>query len=152
MTALSATSRRSPTVGAKPILATIVGIPVAAIVLAAWRGDPVPILDSYTSGLVALFILGSAMCSWGLQAMAARHGYLRATLVGLPLGVVNLALIVSGLLGWTVLTGPATAVLGGGAVSAERAAIVSVGAVMAVKWAVAWLAYLPRSARSASPA
>ncbi len=133
------------TVGVKPVLATIVGIPVVVIVLAAADGRPVPIVGSYSAGLVALFVLGSVMCGWGLQAMAARYGYLRATLVGGPLGVLNLALIASGLLGWAFLLGPATAALGSAeTVSPERAAIVSVGAVMALKWAVAWLVYLPR--------
>ena len=141
------TAARIPTVGVRPLLATIAGIPVAVIVLAAVGGTPVPMLGSYTAGLVALFLLGSLMCSWGIQAMAARYGYARASLVGAPLGVLNLALIVSGLLGWGLLLGPATAALGGDAsVSPERAAIVSVGVVMALKWAIAWLAYAPGAA------
>jgi len=140
---------RAPTVGAKPVLATLVGLPVAAIVLAAWSGAPVPVLGSYGTGLVAIVILGSVMCAWGMQAMAARYGYLRAMLVGGPFGLLNLVLIASGLLGWELLLGPATDALGGAAsVSPERAAIASVGAVMVVKWAIAWLAYLPRPDRS----
>jgi hypothetical protein len=143
----AATAVRTPTVGAKPLLATLVGIPVAVIALAAARGEPVPVLGSYEAGLVALFVLGSVMCSWGMQAMAARHGYLRASLVGAPIGVVNLVLILSGLFGWTVLLGPATAALGGEEVATPaQAAIVSLVALMVVKWAIAWLAYLPRSA------
>lgn len=139
------TMRPAPTVGAKPILATLVGIPVVAIVLAAWSGTSVPVLGSYGAGLVAILLLGSVMCSWGMQAMASRYGYLRASLVGAPLGILNLALIVSGLLGWELLLGPATDALGGAsAVSTEQAALASVGAVMAVKWVIAWLAYLPR--------
>ncbi len=144
----AATSVRTPTVGAKPVLATLVGIPVAVMALAAAHAEPVPVLGSYEAGLVALFVLGSVMCSWGIQAMAARHGYLRASLVGAPIGIVNLALIVSGLFGWTLLLGPATAALGGEEVATPaRAAIVSLAALMAVKWAIAWLAYLPRAAR-----
>ncbi len=144
MTAM--TAARMPTVGAKPLLATIVGIPVALIVLAAARGEPVPVVDSYEAGLVALFILGSAMCTWGMQAMASRYGYLRASAVGLPLGVVNLLLILSGLLGWTALVGPVQDALGAaGTVSAARASVVALGVVMAAKWAIAWLAYLPRA-------
>jgi hypothetical protein len=138
-----------PTVGAKPVLATLVGIPVAAIVLAAWSGEPVPLLDSYPAGLVAILVLGSVMCSLGMQAMTSRYGYARASLVGAPLGILNLALILSGFLGWELLLGPATDALGGAAaVSPERAAIASVGAVMVVKWAIAWLAYIPGAARA----
>lgn len=137
----------TPTVGAKPVLATLIGIPVAAIVLAAWSGAEVPVLGSYGAGLVAILILGSVMCSWGMQAMASRYGYRRASLVGAPLGILNLALIVSGLLGWSFLLAPATGALGGAeTVSPERAAIASVGAVMVVKWAIAWFSYLPRVA------
>jgi hypothetical protein len=106
---------------------------------------PVPLLDSYGAGLVAILVLGSLMCSWGVQAMAARYGYAKALVLGAPLGALNLAVILSGLLGWELLLGPATAALGGAAtVSPERAAIATVGAVMVVKWSLAWLAYLPR--------
>lgn len=143
------TATRAPTVGAKPVLATLIGIPVAAIVLAAWSGAQVPVLGSYSAGLVAILLLGSVMCSWGMQAMASRYGYLRASLIGAPFGILNLALIVSGLLGWELLLGPATDALGGATVSPEQAAIASVGVVMVVKWAIAWLAYLPRPARTA---
>jgi hypothetical protein len=145
----SSISAATLTVGTKPILATVVGIPVAAIVLAAASGSPVPIVDSYAAGLVALLLLGATMCAWGMQAMAARYGYVRASLVGAPLGVVILALILSGLFGWELLLGPATTALGGTAtVPPERAAIVSVGAIMLAKWLMAWLAYLPRGAVS----
>lgn len=145
----TSTVTAAPTVGVKPVLATLVGIPVASIVLAAWSGAPVPMLDSYGTGLIAIFILGSVMCSWGMQAMAARYGYLGAMLIGAPLGILNLALILSGFLGWELLLGPATDALGGAAsVSPERAAISSVGAVMVVKWVIAWLAYVPRKARA----
>lgn len=144
MTAPAAASTLA--VGAKPLLATIVGIPVAVIVLAAWSGVPVPLVDSYGAGLIGVLVLGSVMCSWGVQAMAARYGYARALVLGAPLGVLNLALILSGLLGWEPLLGPATVALGGAAtVSPERAAIVTVGAVMVVKWSLAWLAYVPRA-------
>jgi hypothetical protein len=142
---MTASALPTPTVGAKPVLATLVGIPVAVIVLAAWSGAQVPVLGSYSAGLVAILVLGSVMCSLGMQAMMSRYGYSRASLVGAPLGVLNLALIVSGLLGWSFLLGPATAALGGSeAVSPEQAAIASVGAVMVVKWAIAWFAYVPR--------
>ncbi len=144
----SATVVRAPTVGAKPLLATLVAIPVAAIAVAAARGEPVPVLGSYEAGLVGMLVLGSVMCSWGMQAMAGRYGYRRASLVGAPIGILNLALILSGLFGWTLLLGPATTALDGeGVATPARAAIVSLAALMAVKWAIAWLAYAPRSAR-----
>jgi hypothetical protein len=75
-----------------------------------------------------------------------RFGLVRANLVGLPLGLLATALIFSAFFGWTPLLQPiANAMAGSGQpVSLDRAAIVGVGAIMTVKWAIAWLSYLPR--------
>ncbi len=129
----------------KPVVATLFGIPAAAIVLAAANGTSAPIVGDGAAALVALWILGSAMCALGISAMRERFGYARASIVGMPLGILATALLLSGILGWTVLLNPIVDALGGpeGA-SLTRAAIVGVGAVMVVKWTIAWLSYLPR--------
>jgi hypothetical protein len=63
----------------------------------------------------------------------------------MPLGLLATALVLSGLFGWTPLLRPIADVLGGlESASLARAAIVGVGAVMVVKWTIAWLSYLPR--------
>jgi hypothetical protein len=135
----------------KPVVATLVGIPAAAIVLAAVSGTSAPLVGDGTAALVALWILGSAMCALGISAMRERFGIGRASVAGMPLGLLATALVLSGLFGWTVLLAPIVDALGGpDSASLARAAIVGVGIVMVVKWALAWLSYLPRRTMSAA--
>jgi len=129
----------------KPVVATIVGVPAAAIVLAAANGAGAPLVGDGAAALVTLWILGSAMCALGISAMRERFGVGRANIAGMPLGLLATALVLSGLFGWTLLLQPIVDALGGaGSASLVRAAIVGVGAVMVVKWTIAWLSYLPR--------
>ena len=128
----------------KPVVATLFGIPAAAIVLAAANGTSAPLVEDGAAALVALWILGSAMCALGISAMRERFGIARANAVGMPLGLLATALVLSGLFGWPLLLQPIVDALGGAApASLSRAAIVGVGVVMVVKWTVAWLSYLP---------
>ena len=128
----------------KPVAATLFGIPAAVIVLAAANGTGAPVVGDGAAALVALWILGSAMCALGISAMRERFGY-RANIVGMPLGLLATALVLSGLFGWTLLLQPIVDALGGPeSASLVRAAIVGVGAVMVIKWTIAWLSYLPR--------
>lgn len=129
----------------KPVVATLVGIPAAAIVLAAANGASAPLVGDGAAALVALWILGSAMCALGISAMRERFGFAPTNLLGMPLGLLATALVLSGLFGWPLLLRPIVDALGGPeSASLVRAAIVGVGAVMAVKWTIAWLSYLPR--------
>ena len=136
----------------KPVVATLIGIPAAVIVLAAVNGTSAPLVGDGTAALVALWILGSAMCALGISAMRERFGIGRANVAGMPLGLVATALVLSGLFGWTTLLAPIVDALGGpGSASLARAAIVGVGIGMVVKWAIAWLSYLPRGTASVRP-
>jgi len=136
----------APAFNSGPIVATIFGIPAVAIVLAALDDASLPVLGSGVGALLALWVLVSLMCARGIVSMRDRFGAGRSFLVGAPLGILALAFILSGLFGWSPLLQPiANAMAGPGAfVSLDRAAIVGVGAVMLVKWAIAWLSYLPR--------
>jgi hypothetical protein len=141
----------NPASRVKPVTATLFGIPAAAIVLAAANGTRAPLVGDGTAALIALWVLGSAMCALGISAMRERFGYARASLVGMPLGVLATALLLSGVFSWTLLLNPIVDALGGPEVaSLTRAAIVGVGAVMVVKWAIAWLSYLPRATARAA--
>ena len=140
-------ARPAPSLNAAPIVATIFGIPAALIVVAALTDASLPIVGSGRGALIGLWILGSLMCGQGITAMRGRFGLLKASLIGMPLGVLATALIFSAFFGWTPLLQPiANAMAGSGpAVSLDRAAIVGVGAIMVVKWSIAWTSYLPRS-------
>jgi hypothetical protein len=141
------TTAPAPAFNAGPIVATIFGIPAMIIVLAALNGASLPIVGDGTGALVALFILIWVMCGQGIASMRDRFGALRSFLVGGPLGILAFALFLSAFFGWTPLLTPiANAMAGSGpAVSLDRAAIVGVGAIMVIKWAIAWTSYLPRS-------
>ena len=133
-----------PIPNVKPVLATLFGIPAAIIVLAAARGEPAPVVGEGAGALIALWVVGSAMCALGMSSMRERFGVGRANLTGSPLGLLATALIFSGLFGWPLLLRPIADALGGSeTVPLVRAAIVGVGAVMVVKWTIAWLSYLP---------
>ncbi len=135
----------------KPFVATLVGIPAAAIVLSAANGTGAPLVGDGATALVALWILGSAMCALGISAMRDRFGFARTNLLGMPLGLLATALVLSGLFGWQLLLRPIADVLGDPeSASLARAAIVGVGAVMVVKWTIAWLSYLPSRAAPAA--
>jgi hypothetical protein len=134
----------------KPVVATLFGIPAAAIFLAAADGTRAPLVGDGAAALVALWVLGSAMCALGISAMRERFGYARANVVGMPLGLLATALVLSGLFGWPLLLRPIVDALGGPeSASLARAAIVGVGSVMIIKWTIAWLSYLPRGSAPA---
>ena len=129
----------------KPVVATLFGIPAAAIVLAAANGASAPLVGDSAAALVALWILGSLMCALGISAMRERFGIARANVAGMPLGLLATAFVFSGLFGWPLLLRPIVDALGGPeSASLVRAAIVGVGAVMIIKWTIAWLSYLPQ--------
>jgi hypothetical protein len=67
----------------------------------------------------------------------------------MPLGLLATACILSALFGWPALLQPVATAIGGAGTPAslDRAAIVAVGVLMAIKWAIAWLAWLPRASR-----
>ena len=127
------------------------GDPRISIILAAVNGTSTPFVGDGSAALVALWILGSVMCALGISAMRERFGFGRANLAGMPLGLFATALVRSGLFGWTPLLRPIVDALGGPkSASLARAAIVGVGAVMVVKWTIAWLSYLPRGSAPAT--
>ena len=140
-------SNAVPSSRLKPVIATLFGIPAAAIVFAAVNGGSAPLVGDGAAALVALWILGSVMCALGISAMRERFGLARTNFLGMPLGLLATALVLSGLFGWPLLLRPIVDALGGPeSASLVRAAIVGVGAVMVVKWAIAWLSYVPRGA------
>jgi hypothetical protein len=140
------TARPAPAFNAGPIVATIFGIPAAIVVIAALNGSSLPIVGAGRGALIGLWICATVMCGQGIASMRGRFGIGRASLVGAPLGILATALILSALFGWPLLLQPiANAMAGSGPpVSLDRAAIVGVGAIMAVKWTIAWTSYLPR--------
>jgi hypothetical protein len=119
-------------------------VAAAVIVISALNGTSLPILGGGVGAVIGLWVVATFMCARGITAMKGRFGIGRASIVGAPLGILATALILSGIFGWSLLLQPIANAIGPG-VSLERAAIVGVGAIMLVKWAIAWTSYLPRS-------
>ena len=129
-------------IGTAQLVATVFAIPAAVIVVAAVDGSDLPVIGTGVSAIVVLFVIATVMCARGIVAMQGRFGA-GAFLIGTPLGIVALALVVSGIFGWSPLLRPIADAMGP-SVTLQRAAIVGVGAIMALKWAIAWTSYLPR--------
>jgi hypothetical protein len=83
--------------GAATVLAALV-VAVLAAVTQAWSW---PLLGDYRSGVIALTILGFAMCAVGLQVAegSAGESFKRPLMVlGSALGVAALTLVITGLI------------------------------------------------------
>lgn len=131
---------------ADPIVATVIGIPAAVVIIAALNGASLPIIGAGTGAVVTLYILGTMMCARGISAMKGRGDLVLPIVLGVGFGVLAMFLFLSDFFGWPLLLQPIANALGGSAtpVSFDRATIVGVGALMLVKWAIAWTSYLPR--------
>ncbi len=78
--------------------AAVLAALVMAVLLALTQGWSWPLLGDYRAGVVALTLIGFAMCSTGAGAMQARAFTQPFTIVASVLGVVALGLIVLGLI------------------------------------------------------
>jgi hypothetical protein len=139
-------SNSSSTFNGSPIAVTVLGALSAVIVVAALTNSSLPFLGTGRGPLIALIVLGLTMCALAggfYTQLGATHP---ATIAGMVLGIASAAIIVSAFAGWTAVLQPVANALGGsvGAVSMDRAAIVALGGVMAVKWLIGWVLYLPR--------
>lgn len=106
-------------------LLIILGLLAAGVVAAALTGTRLPWIGSDRAALIALIILGMSMCALGMQTVT--YGWLNPfNLIGILLGALAL--------------GGAVAVLAGVRVpyiSGDRAAIIALSLLMAVKVALA---------------
>ena len=114
---------RNPAVSSGNLLiATLLGVVIAALLVAALTSTSVPVLSSDRAIFFALVVLGLTMCSLGGVGRApAKHGWTHpVTLFGTAVGTVMLVLA------GAVLTGQV----------ADRFAIGVFAALFAMKWVV----------------
>jgi len=140
----TSSAAQAPAFNTGPIVATLIGIPAVVIVVAAINGTSLPLIGGGVGAVIGLWIVATFMCARGITAMKGRYGVGRSFSIGGPLGIVATALVLSGIFSWPLLLRPIADAMGP-SVSLQRAAIVGVGAIMAVKWSIAWSSYLPRS-------
>jgi hypothetical protein len=139
-------SNGGSTFNGSPIAVTVLGALSAVVVVAALTNSSLPFLGVGRGPLIALTVLGLTMCALAggfYTQLGVAHP---ATIAGMILGLAAAAIVVSAFAGWTGILQPVADALGGSAagVTMDRAAIVALGGVMAVKWVIGWVLYLPR--------
>lgn len=110
------------------------GLVGAALVIAVWRGKPLPLEVGPRAALAALLAIGMVMCTGGIgQVGASGRWGSPAAIVGCALGAAILVIGAAGLAGWK---------LPGIANTAQ--AVTAVGALMAVKLIIGAAGYFLR--------
>jgi hypothetical protein len=113
---------RSPAHTGSPLIANLLGVGIAALVLAALSNTSIPLLGSDRAVFIALLILGMVMCTLGGVGRApAMYGWASpVTLCGIAVGTLILVLTAAALTGQV----------------ADRLAIEVLAGLMAIKWTV----------------
>ncbi len=110
------TTMRSPAVyTGSPLVANLLGIAIAALILAVLTNTPLPLLGTDRAVFIALVILGMTMCSLGDVGRAPNiHGWTHPiTLFGVVVGTLMLALTAAVLTGQTAFLDPFASIFGG---------------------------------------
>lgn len=106
---------------------------------AVTRAD-IPIVGNGAGALLLVAVVGMAACAVGGISQAPTLGWTAPSiLLGAALGLLALAIVAAGLLGWSAVLQPIAGLLPAGEASAMpvRAATVALAALIAVKWLVA---------------
>jgi hypothetical protein len=139
------TTMRSPAVyTGSPLAANLLGIAIAALVVAVLTNTPLPLLGSDRGVFIAMVILGMTMCSLGGVGRAPKmHGWTHPiTLFGIAVGTLMLVLTAAVLIGQTAFLDPFAFTVGVGLpieAARDRAAIIVLAGVMSIKWIVGLL-------------
>jgi len=123
------------------IIATVFGLAAAGIVWSSLAGTPV--FGSDRAALIALVVVGFAMCAGsgiGNPAGTTLPGGPLAIVAGAA-GVMTLVVLVSVIAGWNAVLDPLAGVIygTGSTATADRVGVVLVGALIAVAWVAATL-------------
>ena len=121
------------------IVATIFGLVAAGIVWSSIAGTP--IFGSDRSALIALVVVGFAMCAGsgiGNPAGTTPPGGPLSIVAGAA-GVMALVVLVSVIAGWTAVLDPLAGVIYGSSSTAtvDRIGVVLVGVLIAISWIAA---------------
>lgn len=119
---MQATLRKPATAFGNPLVANLLGVIIAALLLAALTSTPVPLLGSDVAIFLAVLVLGMSMCALGGVGRAPmKLGWAHpVTLFGIVVGTAILLVAVG------VLSGQVATDVGLGAFVA----------LLAIKWAV----------------
>ena len=121
-------------------LGTGAAVVCLALAYVAATSNSVPVVGTVRAALIAMAVIGMAGCGIAGIAQAPAIGWTHPiTIIGIVLGVLALAIVAAGLLGWNGFFAPIvdfvpsqdTVVL-----TTERLAVISLALVIGVKWLV----------------
>lgn len=121
---------------------TALVVVAVAIALLAAGGRELPWVGAGRGALIAVAIVGMAGCAIGGIGQAPTVGWTHpATIIGIALGVVALAIIGAGLFGWSGILQPVSGFVPGtapaGLDASLRVALIALAGLIVVKWLVA---------------
>jgi hypothetical protein len=126
------------------IIATVLGLVIAAIVYLTVAGTPIPLIGGGRAALVSVVVLAFAMCvtsGWGSTGTIPTGPLSIAAAVA---GILTLVVLGAVMFGWTWVIDPLGGVLygSGSAADADRIGIIWVGILVAISWLAATIRQL----------
>lgn len=116
------------------IVPLFLGLVVAGIVFAAQAGRSLLFISTPHASLIALLVVGMAMCMGGIGQVGASGRWISPlAILGYLLGAAILMIIVAGLAGWKLPL-----------ITGEKQAIIAVGIMIAVKFLIGTVGYFFR--------
>ena len=126
------------------LVATFIGLVIAGIVWATMANTPIPLLGSDRAALVAVVVLGFAMCvasGWGSTGQLPTGPL---SIVAAISGVLTLVVLGAVIFGWTAILDPLAGVVYGTSPSAsvDKVGVLAVGVLIAISWLAATIRQL----------
>ena len=108
------------------LLPLFLAVLVAVIVFAALTGKTLPLISTPRASLIALLVVGMAMCMGGIGQVGASGRWASPlAIIGYLLGAAILVIIVSAFIGWKLPL-----------ISGESQAVAAVGILIAIKFLI----------------
>jgi len=134
---------------------TVLALVAIGLAWAAVTRTELPVLGSGAGLLLAVGAVGLAACAVGGVGTVTEFDISQPRiLIGTALGIVALAIVVAGLLGWTAPFQPLVQLVPGEAasVSAVQLASLALAGLIAAKWVIATILTIVTPAAPAAPA
>jgi hypothetical protein len=126
-------------------VATFIGLVIAGIVWATMSNTPIPLLGSDRAALVAVVVLGFAMCvTSGLGSTATELPTGPLSMVAAISGILTLVVLGAVIFGWTAVIDPFAGVVYGSGSNyvADKLGVLMVGVLIAISWLAATIRQL----------
>lgn len=121
-------------------LGTATVVVCLALAYIAATSNSVPVVGTVRTTLIAMAVIGMAGCAIAGIGQAPTIGWTHPiSIIGIVLGVLALAVVAAGLVGWDGFFAPIAGLVPSQdavALTTERLAVISLALVIAVKWLV----------------